>query len=303
MKRLLFGVALTASAFAVAWLPANIGADISPTQTAQVILSCADGHSVIFWADPATLTSLTSDVQALNASGAKCTLNTTAADPSIDPAKWTVYDYNPSGQEIAPRNSANSSPATTSGMTTTFDFLDGHYTALLTTTDKSLTGDQSTTTLHDQIQLTGPATTFETQHNGGDCVSNLPAAVRFFFVSPAASGPSVGTSPPGTGGTTGTGFYTRFWWSHPVQPHDLTSGSQSLTMSAEMADPAEWSDWNGQSGANPAVTPAFETAITHVQEIGLSFGGECFFETGVKADYPVGTPPPYERFSSTFRGD
>jgi len=36
-----------------------------------------------------------------------------------------------------------------------------------------------------------------------------------------------------------------------------------------------------------------------VQAIGLSFGGLCFFETGVTAEYP-GTPPPYEMFSSKF---
>jgi len=96
MMRLLFGFAL-ASAFAVLLLPASVGADISPTQTTQVLLSCADGHSVILSADSATLTSLTADVQALNASGASCTMNTTATDPTT-PAKWTVYDYNPSGQ-------------------------------------------------------------------------------------------------------------------------------------------------------------------------------------------------------------
>jgi hypothetical protein len=154
--------------------------------------------------------------------------------------------------------------------------------------------------LSDQIHLSGsPGTTFETQHGGGDCFGNQPAAVRFFFVSPAASGPSFGTSPPGTGGTTGAGFYTSFWWSHPVELHYLVSDGQSLSITADMSDPAEWSDWNGQSGANPAVTAAFETAIRNVQEIGLSFGGECFFETGVKADYPAG-PPPYEMFSSDF---
>src|SRR5207248_5321054 len=171
MKRLLFVTAL-ASAFAVVLLPASVGADISPTQTTQVILSCADGHSVILWADPATLTSLTADVQALNASGASCSLGTTAADPSRS-ANWTVYDYNPSGQEIAPRNSPGSMPATTSGQTTTFDFLAGHFTALLTTTDKSLTGDLSTATLTDQISTSGPAASFVTQHNE-NCTSNVP---------------------------------------------------------------------------------------------------------------------------------
>src|SRR5690349_18586158 len=153
MKRLLFGVALAASAFAVTLLPASVGADVSPTQTTQVILSCADGHSVILWADAATLTSLTSDVQVLNANGANCALNTTAADPSTDQTNWTVYDYNPSGQEIAPRNSPGSLPATTNGDTTTFNFLPGHYTALLTTTDNSLTGDLSSKTLMDTVSV------------------------------------------------------------------------------------------------------------------------------------------------------
>ena len=67
-----------------------------------------------------------------------------------------------------------------------------------------------------------------------------------------------------------------------------------------MSDPAEWSDWNGQSGANPAVTPAFLKAIQNVQQIGLSFGGTCFFETGAQAVYGSGNPPPYEVFSSMF---
>jgi hypothetical protein len=45
---------------------------------------------------------------------------------------------------------------------------------------------------------------------------------------------------------------------------------------------------------------AFQKAIRNVQTIGLSFGGECFFETGVVAEYPTGTPTPYEVFSSSF---
>ena len=302
MKRLLVGVVLVAAALVVVLMPGSGAADINLAPTNQVALSCTDGHSVILGVESTTLSSLTADVAAINAggTGTSCSLNTRASDPPSGTAKWTVYDYNSSGQEIAPRNSPNSMPATTLGTTTTFNFLAGHYTALLTTNDKALTGDQSTTTLTDNITLSGsPGTTFETQHGGGDCVGNQPAAVRFFFVSPAASGPSVGTSPPGKGGTTGAGFYTSFWWSNPVNL-PMGSDGESGTITAHMANPAEWSDWNGQSGANPAVTAAFETAISHVQEIGLSFGGECFFETGVKADYPAGSPPPHEMFSSDF---
>jgi hypothetical protein len=69
-----------------------------------------------------------------------------------------------------------------------------------------------------------------------------------------------------------------------------------MMMAADMSDPSEWSDWNGQRGnSSPAVTEAFLEATHKVLEIGLSFGGECFFETGV-------TPTTFtsEQFSSAF---
>jgi hypothetical protein len=256
--------------------------------TAQVTLSCNDGHSVIFDADQITLTSLLADVQAINASGTGtlCTLTMAALDPSSETTKWTVYDYNPSGQAIAPRNSPDSMPATTTGATTTFPFKLGTYTALLTTKDPSLTGDLSMKTLSDTISVSGDATSFMTQHNGGDCVNNIPAAVRFYFRSPSASGPSTGTPP--------AGFYTQFWWSNPVNVA-LASGNESQTIMASMS-PTQWSDWNGQPASSPAVTEAFLEATHKVLEIGLSFGGECFFETGVT---PTGTFTS-EQFSSMF---
>jgi hypothetical protein len=245
---------------------------------------------VIFDVDQITLTRLLADVQAINTSGTgtTCTLTMAAIDPSSETTEWTVYDYNPSSQAIAPRNSPNSMPATTTGTTTMFQFKAGIYTALLTTTDPNLTGDLSTKTLTDMISVSGGATSFMTQHNGGDCVSNVPAAVRFYFVSPSASGPSTGTPP--------AGFYTQFWWSNPVNVQLLTGTQGPTTIMAHMMNPAEWSDWNGQNGSNPAVTEAFMEATHKVQAIGLSFGGECFFETGVT---PTGTFNS-EQFSSSF---
>src|SRR2546422_6576543 len=195
------------------WLTAataagGAAADVSGT---PVTLSCNDGHSVIFEVDQITLTSLLADIQAINASGTgtSCTLTMAAIDPSSETTEWTVYDYNPSNQAIAPRNSPNSLPATTSGSTTTFQFKPEIYTALLSTTDPSLTGDLSAKTLTDMITVSGDATSFMTRHNGGaNCASNVPAAVRFYFRSPSASGPSIGTPP--------AGFYTQFWWSDAV---------------------------------------------------------------------------------------
>jgi hypothetical protein len=65
---------------------------------------------------------------------------------------------------------------------------------------------------------------------------------------------------------------------------------------ASMSDPNEWSDWNGQPASSPAVLEAFLEATHKVLEIGLSFGGECFFETGVTPTSPFTN----EQFFRTF---
>ena len=272
--------------------PPSGQAQIPTTSNAQVTLSCTDGHSVIFEADQTEITSLLADVLAINASGTgtTCSLTASAIDPSAETTEWTVYDYNASDRALAPRNSPNSMPATTTdgGSTWTFPFLPNTYTALFTTKDPNVTGDLSAKTLTDTITVSGDATGFMTQHNGGDCVSNFPAAVRFYFRSPSASGSSVGTPP--------AGFYTQFWWSNPINLQLLSGNQPPLTITAQMSNLAEWSDWNGQRATNPAVTAAFIEAIHNVQSIGLSFGGECFFETGVTPTVPFTS----EQFSSMF---
>src|SRR5207245_8195069 len=137
----------------LAFIAATSSRAVADTSLTVVRLSCTDGHSVIISVDLTTLTNLAADVQAINSgiTGLSCTLDT--LDPSTETAEWNVYDYNPSGQAIAPRNSPNSMPATTPGSTTTIQFKQDTYTALLTTTDPTLTGDLSTKTLKDIITL------------------------------------------------------------------------------------------------------------------------------------------------------
>lgn len=217
------------------------------------------------------------------------TSSSVLADPgggasSASPS-WTVYDYNASGRALAPRQSPGSMPATTaSDGTTSFDFLPNTFTALLTTTDGSLTGDLSGKTLTDLVSVSGSAAGFQAQ-NGDGCV--YPANVRFYFTAPSASGSSVGKPP--------AGFYTRFWWSNPANVPLLAGNQPPVSISAMMNDPSEWSDWNGQPASNPAVTEAFVEATQHAQIVGLSFGGGCFFENGVTT--LDGNP---ETFSSLF---
>ena len=139
-----------------------------------------------------------------------------------------------------------------------------------------------------------------TQHGGGNCADNVPATVRFYFGSPSASGP--GDPPPGqpVDRLPPAGFYTQFWWSNPVSLHLLTGKQGPNLIAANMFDPTEWSDWDGKPATDPLVAAAFTKATQNVQAVGLSFGGDCFFETGV-------TPTPdtftSEQFSSTFTED
>src|SRR5207245_1762911 len=151
-----------------------------------------------------------------------------------------------------PRVSAASMPATTDGDgNVSFPFKLNTYTALLTTTDPSLTGDLSMKTLNVTVSVTGGDGMFQDQHNGG-CTPD-EKFVRFYFTSPKASG----TTGPGT-----TGFYTQFWWSNPLHVPLVTDPQDSMTISQPVMNPALWSDWNGKRGTeSPAVTAAFMVAI------------------------------------------
>lgn len=163
-------------------------------------------------------------------------------------AGWTEFVYNPSGRALAPE------PASVSDGTASFKFASGVFTALLTSKDKALTGDLTGHTLSDTITVSGVSAgaTFVTQ-NGGGCGN--PPAVRFFFTT--------------------AGFeFTNFWWSNPVS-YTLANGSATLTANL---DPSQWSDFNGQSGATVPID--FAEAVAKVNAVGLSFGGDCFFENG-----------------------
>jgi hypothetical protein len=89
------------------------------------------------------------------------------------------------------------------------------------------------------------------------------------------------------GGSTGTnsnspdGYEGSQWWAD-LTPAMVTMNDTTqftLTIKADPADPALWSDYNGQqASANPDL---FNAAASHVRDLGLSFGGGYFFENGV----------------------
>ena len=189
-------------------------------------------------------------------------LNSTAA--------WSVYNYNAANTSLTPKS------ASFDGTTATFSFQAGVYTSRLTTNAKPLTGDLTGKTLTDTVTVTGATAPFQT-HFGGGCGN--PPAVRFFFVTQQ-----------------GGGFaYTNYWWSNPMS-YVLANGTATLT--ASLADPHQWSDFNGQFGDTDAATQAaFLAATADVQSVGLSFGGDCFFENG--ATTPDGSGTFSSRFSES----
>lgn len=200
--------------------------------------------------------------------------------PAAAGTGWTEFVYNPSGHALQPVQ-----PPEVLQNSVRIDFAPGQFVALLTTSDSSLTGDLSGTTLTDFVSVQHVTGSVVDQNNGG-CTPDSPF-VRFYFTSPAGSGPSFPTSGPplfhGAGGTP-AGFYSKFWWSNPVHV-DLVPGILNSPMSVTVGDATQWSDWNGQrADSSSEVTARFDAAIHSVQSVGLSFGGGCFFENGVSVD-------------------
>jgi hypothetical protein len=196
--------------------------------------------------------------------------DSTQRDTAYGNPKWLMYYYCSASSEICPSHTSYYY-----GLVT-FYINPGRYTALLVTTDKSLTGDLTNATLSDEVNVTaGRKADIGTFMYQGEpsCGSGPAANTRFFF-------------------TTGGLFqYTHYWWSNPVS-WTLAQDSPS-TISQAVNDPANWSDWNGKPGTmNPA---KFTRAISRVRTVGLSFGGGCFFENGVTV-----TGPSRGIFNSTF---
>lgn len=192
---------------------------------------------------------------------------------------WTVFDYNPSGNALAPRVSPDSMPATSScgsiACNGSFVFKPGVFTALLVTSDDGLTGDLTGGTLSATVAVSGNAGPAFQYQNGDGCT--YPPNVRMYFTSAVSSGPSSPPPGPPQNGLPPAGFYTQFWWSNPVNVQ-LLDGTESGTLMVPLT-PGNWSDWDGKNSAS--LPEAFAEAVANVKSIGFSFGGGCFFENGV----------------------
>ncbi|MEP6920976.1 MAG: hypothetical protein ABI967_07615 [bacterium] len=184
--------------------------------------------------------------------------------------KWMEYFYRANGVAPAPKPSTLMLNGTAVG----FDFPDTPDVSGFNTKhpayNGTLLGDLTGKTVSASITVSGVTGPFI--YYGQGTASNpcgTPANVRLYFET---NSNELGES--------------QYWWSNPVS-YPLANGPATLTSTL---NPANWSDRDGHFGTfDAAHTAAFAASVADVQQIGLSFGGGCFFANGVGTSDGSGT--------------
>ena len=192
---------------------------------------------------------------------------------SPPPSGWHIGYYTPS-----PHGTLSFAEAFTGTGEASLNFTAQDNTALLVTSDTA----RFPTLLGD---LTGKSVT-------ANFTISKVTGVFTYYGEPSCAGP-----PPDLGPLPNVRFYfqtsnaggfdeTHYWWSNPV--HYSLTGDGSVTLTNPLT-PATWSDYNGHFGDLTGYTTGFYAALSNVTDIGLSFGGGCFFENGVGTTDGSGT--------------
>jgi len=180
---------------------------------------------------------------------------------------WSVGYYTPSGRALS-----MASTGTAGDAVAVFNFTNQPNTALLVTDNKgqnpSLLGGLTGESVSASATVSGLTSSFN--YYGEPSCGGTTANVRYFFETSNAGGFAE----------------TNYWWSNPVSA-PLTEGPVSLT--PVLLDGANWSDFYGHFGNDSAYSAGFNSAVSNVTMIGLSFGGGCGFENGVGTSDGSGT--------------
>jgi hypothetical protein len=81
--------------------------------------------------------------------------------------------------------------------------------------------------------------------------------------------------------TSGAWTETDYWWSHAGSVPLSGAETSPVTITADPANLADWSDIYGHSASDPAYTAAFDAAVQNAKIVSLSFGGYCHYANGV----------------------
>lgn len=168
-------------------------------------------------------------------------------------------------QNTAPSPSSPSAPSAPGGIAS-LNFTSAPNTSLLVTSQKAqfggLLGNLAGKTVTATFTISGATAPFT--YYGEGAPSNpcgTPANTRLYFDTSNAGGFDE----------------THYWWSNPASAV-LANGTYTVTAKV---DGSQWTDFFGHSGSDPAYSSGFAAAASNVTDIGLSFGGGCFFENGV----------------------
>jgi hypothetical protein len=182
---------------------------------------------------------------------------------------WHIGYYNPGGNALSFAQAAQ--PASGLAM---LNFTNQANTALLVTDQKAqfpnLLGDMTNKTLSATATISGLTGAFF-YYGQPDACGGTTSYVRYYFATSNAGGFDE----------------THYWWSNPVAAPLATNGPVVLTPVS--TNGANWSDFYGHFGSDPSYSAGFNAAISNVTEIGLSYGGGCFFENGVGTTDGSGT--------------
>lgn len=169
---------------------------------------------------------------------------------------------------------ANAAAPSVAGGVASLHFTNLPNTILLVTDNKAkfptLLGDLTGKSVSASVTVSGLSTSASFGYYGGFCGSST-SYVRIYFKTSNAGGFQE----------------TQYWWSHAAHL-DLT-GNETATLTTSFGDAPDWSDVYGHYASDPGYAAGFQAAVSHVTEIGLSFGGGCFYENGVGTSDGSGT--------------
>lgn len=182
---------------------------------------------------------------------------------------WHIGYYTPSSQTLS--FAAASTPV--SGIAS-LNFTNQPNTALLVTNNKgqfpNLLGDLTGKSVTATFIVSGLNTSTFFIYGGEPSCSSTTSYVRYYFETSNAGGFDE----------------THYWWSNPA--HYNFTANDSVNLGAVSLTGDNWSDYFGHFGTG-AYSAGFNAAVSNVTEIGLSFGGGCFFENGVGTSDGSGT--------------
>jgi hypothetical protein len=208
------------------------------------------------------------------------TVSLIAPPPGQSASTWTLYSW---------ANNGNYNPSSAFGQLgdiSTFSFPEAKrknpFPAFLTTTvDTNMLGDLTGQTITATLNLavTGNPVFAYGGHTPWSSWNTcpVPANTRLYF----------STNPAAYDLQDATIHQDDYWWSSGPTASVTISPVTGMVTLSDTFDPSHWSNAQGVSAVNHLAE--FQSAVANVRQIGVAFGGGCFFDVGIAVLPNTGT--------------